>query len=70
MKNATEKQPPYLCWRMSRLSTRNRSCRQGCGVGSPVIRLRFLLRLLAISIIPLRLQLRLRLRTGCDLQLY
>jgi len=32
---------------------------QGCGVGSPVIRLR--LRLLAISIIRLRLQLRLRI---------
>jgi len=41
---------------------------QGCGVGSPVIRLR----LLAISIIRLRLQLRLRLRlrTDSDLQLY
>jgi len=39
-------------------------CKQGCGVGSPVIRLR----LLAISII--RLQLRLRLRTDSDLQLY
>ena len=37
---------------------------QGCGVGSPVIRLR----LLAISIIRLRLQL--RLRTDSDLQLY
>jgi len=34
---------------------------QGCGVGSPVIRLR--LQLLAISIVRLRLQLRLRLRT-------
>ena len=41
-------------------------CYQGCGVGSPVIRLR----LLAISIIRLRLQLRLRLRTDSDLQLY
>jgi len=42
--------------------------KQGCGVGSPVIRLR----LLAISIIRLRLQLRLRLRlrTDSDLQLY
>jgi len=39
------------------------SC-QGCGVGSPVIRLR----LLAISII--RLQLRLRLWTDSNLQLY
>ena len=39
---------------------------QGCGVRSPVIRLR----LLAISIIRLRLQPRLRLRTDSDLQLY
>jgi len=37
---------------------------QGCGVGSPVIRLR----LQSISII--RLQLRLRLRADSDLQLY
>jgi len=37
---------------------------QGCGVGSPVIRLR----LLASSIIRLRLQL--RLRPDSDLQLY
>jgi len=37
---------------------------QGCGVGSPVIRLR--LRILAISIILLQL----RLRTDSDLQLY
>jgi len=41
---------------------------QGCGVGSPVIRLR--LRLREISIIRLRLQLRLRLRADSDLQLY
>jgi len=27
MKNTTEQQPPYRCWRMSRLSTRSRSCR-------------------------------------------
>jgi len=39
---------------------------QGCGVGSPVIRLR----LREISIIRLRLQLRLRLRTDSDLQQY
>jgi len=36
---------------------------QGCGVGSPIIRLR----LLAISIIRLRLQLRLRLRPSAVL---
>ena len=42
--------------------------KQGCGVGSPVIRLR--LRLRAIAIIRLRLQLRLRLRADSDLQLY
>ena len=41
---------------------------QGCGVGSPVIRLQLRLRLLAISIIRLRVQL--RLRTDSDLQLY
>jgi len=40
--------------------------KQGCGVGSLVIRLQ----LLSISIIPLRLQLRLPLRTDSDLQLY
>jgi len=44
----------------------NNSRNQGCGVGSPVIRLR----LRAISIIRLRFQLRLRLRADSDLQLY
>jgi len=40
------------------------TCKQGCGVWSPVIRLRFL----EISIIRLRFQL--RLRADSDLQLY
>jgi len=46
----------------SRISNLN----QGCGAGSPVIRLR----LLAISIIRLRTDSDLRLRTDSNLQLY